>query len=251
MLFAMSVMMRRMDHDQRFKALMTTFFVDFVDLFLSDVADYMERDSIEFLDKEIFTDLISGQRHEVDLVVKVRFRGHGECYFLIHIENQASPQKQFPRRMFGYFAGLLQTHDLPIFPVALFSYDSPARAEPDFFRIDFPNFRPLEFKFRVIQLNRLNWRDFLRKPNPVASALMTKMKIEPQDRPKVKLECLRMLATLKLDKARSALISQFMDAYLKLTAAEIMVYDKELVLIETKEQEQVMQVTNEWVEKWA
>ena len=36
----------------------------------------------------------------------------------------------------------------------------------------------------------------------------------------MKLECLRMLATLKLDKARSTLISAFMDSYLKLTSAE-------------------------------
>jgi hypothetical protein len=54
--------------------------------------------------------------------------------------------------------------------------------------------------------NRLNWLDFVRKPNPVASALMTKMRIAPGDRPRVKLECLRMLATLKLDKARATLM---------------------------------------------
>ncbi len=57
---------------------------------------------------------------------------------------------------------------------------------------------------------------------------MAKMHIAPEDRPRVKLECLRMLATLKLDKARSALIGTFMDSYLKLTAAEMVVYNREL-----------------------
>ncbi len=51
-------------------------------------------------------------------------------------------------------------------------------------------------------------------------------------RPRVKLECLRMLVTLKLDKARATLISAFMDRYLKPTAAEMVVYKRELEPIE-------------------
>jgi predicted glycosyltransferase len=54
----------------------------------------------------------------------------------------------------------------------------------------------LEFNYRVVQLNRLDWRDFLRQENPVAAALMSKMQIQPQERPQVKAECLRLLATL-------------------------------------------------------
>jgi len=107
----------------------------------------------------------------------------------------------------------------------------------------------LDFRFHAIQLNQLNWRDFLRHPNPVASALMTRMRIAPKDRPRVKLECLRMLATLRLDKARATLVSAFMDAYLKLTPSESRVYNRELQKIEPKEREVVMQLTNEWIEK--
>jgi predicted transposase YdaD len=95
----------------------------------------------------------------------------------------------------------------------------------------------------------LNWRDFIRNPNPVASALMTRMHIEPEDRPRVKMECLRMLATLKLDKARSLLISAFMEDYLRLTAAEMVVYNRELEGVEPPEREEIMQLTNEWVER--
>ena len=45
------------DHDRLFKELIETFFLDFVDLFLPDVALYLERDTISFLDKELFTDV--------------------------------------------------------------------------------------------------------------------------------------------------------------------------------------------------
>jgi hypothetical protein len=44
----------------------------------------------------------------------------------------------------------------------------------------------------------MNWRDYLNQPNPVAAALMSKMKIAKTDRPKVNAECLRLLVTLKV-----------------------------------------------------
>lgn len=56
-------------------------------------------------------------------------------------------------------------------------------------------------------------------------ALMVKMQIDRVDRPRVKLECLRMMVKLKLDKARSQLIGKFMTDYLKLTSAETVVYN--------------------------
>src|SRR5262249_15863619 len=41
----------------------------------------------------------------------------------------------------------------------------------------------------------------------------------------------------------------FMESYLKLTAEETIVYNKELAIIEPKEREVVMHLTNEWVEQ--
>ncbi len=75
---------------------------------------------------------------------------------------------------------------------------------------------------------------------------MAKMRIAPADRPRVKLECLRLLATLKLDRARQGLIRDFMDSYLRLSAAEMTAYDEELRTIDEPEREMVMQIVNEW-----
>jgi hypothetical protein len=72
-------------------------------------------------------------------------------------------------------------------PIALFSYDTPVREEPSAHHVAFPDLAVLDFTYRVIQLNRLNWRDFVRQPNPVASALMAKMGIAAAERPKVEL----------------------------------------------------------------
>ncbi len=72
----------------------------------------------------------------------------------------------------------------------------------------------------MIQLNQLQWRDFLTQPNPVATALMAKMQIGSAERPRVKAECLRLRVTLRLDPVRMQLISGFVDNYLKLTPEE-------------------------------
>jgi hypothetical protein len=78
----------------------------------------------------------------------------------------------------------------------------------------------MDFNFLTIQLNQLDWRAFLTQRNPVAAALMAKLKINPVDRPKVKVECLRMIANLKLDQARIFQLSGFIDNYLRLNPVE-------------------------------
>ncbi|MFN7567724.1 MAG: hypothetical protein ACK5QJ_12115, partial [Microcystis sp.] len=79
-----------------------------------------------FLDKEVFTDVTEGERHESDLVAQVKFRGK-ESFFLIHLEAQESSRKWFNRRMFTYFARFHEKFVLPIYPIVIFSYSKPKR----------------------------------------------------------------------------------------------------------------------------
>ena len=107
----------------------------------------------------------------------------------------------------------------------------------------------MNFDYEIVQLNRLNWRDFLQQKNPVTAALMAKMKIDEKDRPKVKAECLRLMVTLKLDPAKMYLISGFVDTYLNLDRQEELIFQSELSTMELKEQEQIMQITTSWEQK--
>jgi len=236
------------DHDRLFKELISTFFLEFVDLFLPQVSAYLERESILFLDKEVFTDVTSGERHEADLVMKARFQGR-DSFFLIHLEHQARREGEFGRRLFRYFARLYEKHGLPVYPVVIFSYDAPRRAEPASHRVEFPDKTVLEFNYTVIQLNRLNWRDYLRHDNPLASALMAKMAMQPAERPHVKLECLRLLATLRLNPARMQLISGFVDTYLKLSREEERAFQREVRATPTIERKKVMEIVTSWMEQ--
>lgn len=235
------------DHDRLFKELLTTFFLEFVEAFLPDVAAYLDPQSLEFLDKEIFTDITEGRRYESDIVVKARFSGR-ETFFLILVENQSTPQSGFPRRMFNYFARFYEKFDLPIYPVVIYSFDRPRKLQSSKHEVAFPGFVVNRFQFRVIQLNRLKWRDYVGTPNPVAAALMSTMQIAPRDRVRVKLQCLRLIATLRLDPARSQLISGFVRTYLQMTRPELVELQREVGLLPREEQATMLTLTNEWIE---
>jgi predicted transposase YdaD len=240
--------MANINHDQLFKELLTTFFVEFFELFFPSVLEYLDTDSIQFIDKELFTDIVRGEKNILDIVALAKFQGQ-DYSFLIHLENQASNALEFNRRMFRYFCSLFLKYDYPIYPIAIFSYDFPKRLDKNDFVIDFPDRQVLKFDYSIVQLNRLNWRDFLQQKNPVAAALMAKMKIDPKDRPQVKAECLRLLVTLQLDQAKMQLISGFVDTYLRLNAQEESTFQSQLSTMGLQEQEQIMQITTSWKEE--
>lgn len=75
---------------------------------------------------------------------------------------------------------------------------------------------------------------------------MTKMRIAKEDCPQVKLECLRMLATLQLDPARTEFLSQFIYTYLKLNQDEEQIFQAGIDRLETVEQEVIMETITSW-----
>ena len=236
------------DHDRLFKELISTFFVEFLELFLPQVVREIDRESIQFLPQEVFNDVTSGDKKEIDLLAQVRYQQQ-ETYFLIHVENQSYSQSDFAKRMFKYFARLHEKYDLPIYPVVIFSFDEPQRREPENYQLAFSDLQVLDFNFKAIQLNQLRWRDYLTQSNPVAAALMAKMKIPPSERPQVKAECLRLLITLKLDPARMQLISGFVDVYLNLNGTEEELFQVTANNMGLLQEEKYMEIVTSWERK--
>ncbi len=236
------------DHDRHFKQLIETFFWEFIELFIPEVLAYVEKESLDFMPQEILTDITSGDKKIIDILAQVKMKEE-EVFFLIHIETQASSKSDFAERMFKYFARLHEKYQLPIYPVALFSFDSPYREESNVYELSFPDRQVLYFSFKSIQLNRLNWKEYLKNPNPVAAALMTKMRIPENERLRVKCECLRMLASLRLNPAKIELILNFLETYLKLNQEENEVYKSELEAIESSQRGAIMTVMNRLVEE--
>jgi flagellar biosynthesis/type III secretory pathway protein FliH len=98
-----------------------------------------------------------------------------------------------------------------------------------------------------VQLNRLHWRDYVSHKNPVASALMARMEIAQEDRPFVKLECLRLMVNLQLNQAKMRLISGFIDTYLELNASEVEIFKREAAKLESGRRKKVMELTTSWM----
>ena len=233
-----------MDHDGLFKKLLTTFFYEFLELFFPALAALVDRSQEpEFLDKEAYKESTRTR----DLVVRLALL-NGDAFFIVHIEHEAQSTQVFPARFVRYFTTLWDRYHLPIYPIAIFSFPG-QKLRPQSYSMKFHDLEVIEFRYMTVQLNRLNWSDYLDKPNPVASALMARMKIRKRDRPMVKLQCLRLLATLRLDKEKSGLISHFVSSYLRLNSQEMRVYEENLETIAMQERQVVMQYTNEWIEQ--
>ncbi|MBM3728883.1 MAG: flagellar assembly protein H [Acidobacteria bacterium] len=242
--------MRRVDHDRFFKELLTTFFRDFLMLFFRKLASRIEPQSIEFLPQEVFGNLARGRKLETDILARVKVAGKETC-FLIHVEHQSTVDAGFPERLYQYSAALSLKYGLPVYPIAVFSHDKPRSAQPDKYRMTFPDGLAQIFRYRVVQLNRMAWRKFLRTKNPVATALMVKMNVAEQDRPRVKLECLRLMLTLRLDEARMQLIGTFVDAYLRLSAGEVREFERQLARspLKRKEKQKMLDYVTSWEQK--
>ena len=162
------------DHDRLFKELITTHFDDFLAFAAPQILAVIDRDSNEFLDKELYSDLVVGDEHMVDILVRVKIAGE-EMFILIHVENQSTSEADFARRMFDYFTRLRARFGIPVYPIAIFSFDTPQRPEPCVYTETTFGLNVVRYEFQPIQLNRMNWRDYIGTDNPVAAALMAKM----------------------------------------------------------------------------
>ncbi|HEX4949361.1 MAG TPA: DUF4351 domain-containing protein [Blastocatellia bacterium] len=234
-----------MDHDNLFKELLRECFTDFLELFLPEVMQYLDTSSIEFVEQERKSEITRLQKRAVDLLVKARFKGR-MTYFLIHVEAQAHKKGWSGKRMFFYFAVQTYEHDLPVYPIALLTWDKPQTPDTGQFKVEFPDRRVLEFNYAVIQLNQLNWRDYLRRDNLAASALMAKMGVKPEERGKVMLACLRMIARLNPTPKKLRAIQRFITAYLPLDEMQGEVVREETAKLEPKERKTVMEYMNIW-----
>lgn len=235
------------DRDRLFRDLLKSFFLEFVDLFFPKIAVAIDPKSIRFLeDEESLKPQEQGdhppastqQEASSNVLVQVRLRGQESCFW-VHLENSSETNIKLERRIFHTFARLDEKYNLPIYPIILQSSEKSQRLETNGYRVEFVDRRVLDFSFVAIQLHRLNWRDFLQRRNPVAAALMPTMNVQTFDRPVVKAECLRLLTNLRLDAKKVKVISQFIEAFLHLNAAEEQVLQTEMERMGLLERERI------------
>ncbi len=236
------------DCDRLFNELLSTFFWDFIALFLPHLAGEIDRESIAFVEREAFSGTSTAEREETDFIARVQFRNRPTC-FLIRTEHRTSDRTGLARRMFHDVVKLDRQYAIPIYPIVVFLEESDRTSETNGYRVTFPDRQVLEFSFVSISLPRLNWQEFRDRHNPVAAALMAKMQMTLEERPRVKVECLRMLASLDLTLDLDRLISGLIDTYLPLNVIEEQVFESELDRMQLPQQEGIMEIVTSWMEK--
>lgn len=166
-------------------------------LFFAQAHEIIDFDQLTFLSEELFTDLVAGERRRVDLLAETKLRGE-DVLIIVHVEPQSYYQKDFADRMFIYSSRLYEKYRRRILPIAVFSREA-ARDEPNTFGWGFPFIEVLKYQFFAIELRKCSWRHFIKRDNPVAAALLSKMGYTEDEKVQVKLEFLRMLVRMELD----------------------------------------------------
>jgi hypothetical protein len=195
-------------HDEVFKLLLENFFLEFIDLFFPQISRLIDTKHVIFMPQEIIVDILAKDKHIVDILVETRFKDE-EGIVLIHVENQSQRMAGYNEKMFRYYSRLYEKYRKKILPVVVYAHKEKVQ-EAESFQIAFSFMPVLSFNFLVVHLVRENWRNYIRKNNPVAAALLSKMNYTEEEKVGIKIEFSRMMANMQLDIAKSTLLTSFL-----------------------------------------
>ena len=160
-----------MGHDQRFKEFLHVFLRDFLKLFYPHVEKRLDFHNIEFLDKEVFTDLHDGSRREADVVAKLRTGDGKQELVLIHVEIQSRPRRDVNERMFEYYSLLRSRYKIPIFPIVIYLRGGTKGLAVEEYREKLFETEILRFRYQSVRLARLDAEEYLEGGGSVGAAL--------------------------------------------------------------------------------
>src|SRR5690625_461358 len=204
-------------HDLLFKELIQTYFEQFIDLFFPEIHTNIDFSTVKFLTGELIPDALKRRKKIVDILVEVKWK-ETDTLILIHVEPQSYKQKDFTERMFHYYSFLYGYYRQPIIPIAILTFKEQPNDQQ--YVITFNDLEIMKFEYFTLHLASLNWRSFIRKPNPVAAALLGKMGYTKSEKVRIKVEFFRMMNDLKIDKDKSRFLLQFLEVYMPLSETE-------------------------------
>jgi hypothetical protein len=225
-----------MDHDQRFKTLIKTFFVEFLLLFFRPWAERLDAAAVEWLDKEVFPDPPEGQRRFLDLVGKLPTRqpvpgqrpGEPEHWLaLVHIEIE-SPDKAAPLRprICDAYFNLRRKYGLPVLPVAIYLRVGLNGLGVDVYEEHFWELRPLHFQYLYVGLPALDGVEYVQGDNWLGVALAALMRIPPERVAWLGAEALRRIQEAPLTEQQRFLLGECVEAYLPLDETQLREFEK-------------------------
>lgn len=123
------------DYDTPWKEVVTRYFGDFMAFFFSDAHAAIDwTQPCDFLDHELAA-LTRGAtlgKRRLDKLVRVRLRGHGEQWVMVHLEIQSQRDSGFAERVFTYHYRVYDRYRRPVASLAVLA-DSGANWRPSSF----------------------------------------------------------------------------------------------------------------------
>lgn len=151
--------------------------------------------------------------------------------------------------MLKYFVGIHEKYDLPVYPIVVFTFGGRSRRQqPNTYEVAVAELKVLRFEYRVVQLNRLDYRRFLKMKNPVATALIPKMIIEKSEKHDVLLECVRNNNSLDLPDEEKAFLNDFVRDYSGMSPQDVKELLRKARQLDSPEREEIMKSLDPWTE---
>jgi hypothetical protein len=197
----------------------------FSEAFLPDIGSFIDFDRIEFIDKERFTS--EGRRRTGDLLIKTTFRDE-EAAFLIHLEHEAQARAGLSLRMLEYLVLDWRDFDLPVYPIAVLSSPEPNPFAVSPVRLRVRGEEILFFRYAVIDLGRLEAREYAKKLNAAAMALSSRMRTDPTGKVDLALDFIRSASTAGIGEMELDAASRFFFAYKRFSREEGLKLQREL-----------------------
>jgi len=210
------------DHDQRFKVLLTEFLSEFFELFLPRWHRLFDFSQVEFLTNEAFVDPTKGEKVEMDLVAKLRLlNGEPDRLAIIHIEIE-SPETMVPigKRLADFYFLLRKRYNCNVLPVVLFLFVGGEGIGVNLYSEELDNFEILTFRYPYIGLPALDSTEYRDQSSLLGSALSVLMKQKRSDRPINTALVVKRLVESKLNDQRRDLLLDCALAYGPLDAAQ-------------------------------
>ena len=236
-----------MGHDQRFKEFLQTFLQEFLQLFFPDVEQRLDFREIEFLDKEVFTNLAEGSSRRADVVAKLTTHDGLPKLLLVHIEIQGKPERGFPERMCEYYSLLRSRYKISVFPVVIYLRGGKTGLTSEEYVEYVYGYEIQRFRFQSVQLARLDVEEYRKGVGPVGAALGALMdSSRTRERAALKASLLLQVIESEYDDARQLLLANIIETYLELSPAERARYPK---VVSRKEYRKLQDVDETWMDK--
>ena len=212
------------EQDLPWKQILNQYLQEAVEFFFPDVAEIVDWSKAPvFLDKEfgqISPDSKRGKRYADQLVQLQRKKGK-PIVLLLHIEIQASPEKEFAERMFVYAIRIFDYFRQPAVSVAILCDANPTW-RPNQYSFSLPQ-TSMNFEFGTVKLIDYadRWDELHASPNPFAWVVMAQLKMleTKQDKPtrKIwKMQLVRQLYESGYNQDKVLNLFRFLDWLLKL-----------------------------------